>query len=319
MMRVRNILFFALIGAVAGLLVSQRSAQAQSIDNSFHDPSGTAANSSHAMTRKGRDAFKEIFKNSIVDAELMTPNDDQIAKFKDLIKMTLESSTLSPRLIQQWGRQGWECVPVADSNVVVVAEKSSQRWGRGIYAIRTGSRSRIVLQAPHRFNDAKTGVIARKIFEEHNVWAVAFNTVHRKELDLAHCQRHYFNAFTEAVVALRSNSLVLQLHGFSNATKTNAGKTASLIVSDTTKFPGRLARRAAEEFKFNFGKSHTRLYPIETRWLGGTENHQANLMQQLGSTGFLHFEMNPSFRQQLVSTASIREQFFTSIASSTRQ
>ena len=86
-----------------------------------------------------------------------------------------------------------------------------------------------------------------------------------------------------------------------------------MIVSDTTKFPGRYARRVAEEFKFNFGKSHTRLYPIETRWLGGTDNRQANLMQQLGSTGFLHLEMNPSFRQQLVTTASIREQFFASI------
>ena len=113
--------------------------------------------------------------------------------------------------------------------------------------------------------------------------------------------------------ALRARSVMLQLHGFSNATKTNAGRSANMIVSDTTKFPGRYARRVAEEFKFNFGKSHTRLYPLETRWLGGTNNHQANLVQQLGSVGFLHLEMNPSFRQQLAATASVREQFFASI------
>lgn len=265
------------------------------------------------LPRAARNTLKRIFKESIVGSQLVMPEETQIASFKKLIEKTLDSRTVDSELKLQWEQEGWECRSVSDSNLIIVVEKSDQRWGRGIYAIRAGSSSQIVLQAPHRFNDAKTGVIARKIFEEHDVWAVAFNTVHRKELDLAHCERHYFNAFTEAVVALRARSVMLQLHGFSNATKTNAGRSANMIVSDTTKFPGRYARRVAEEFKFNFGKSHTRLYPLETRWLGGTNNHQANLVQQLGSVGFLHLEMNPSFRQQLASTASVREQFFASI------
>ena len=303
MIRVTYILIFGIASVFAGPLMAQ----------TVHEPSTVSLEESPMLPRDARNVLKKMFQDSIVDSRLRLPDEERIANFKDLIVKTLGSQSVSLELSQQWEQEGWECRSVVDSSLIVVAEKSNQRWGRGIYAIRTDSNSQIVLQAPHRFNDAKTGVIARKIFQEHDVWAVAFNTVHRKELDLAHCDRHYFNAFTEAVVALRSNSVMLQLHGFTNAKKTNAGKSASLIVSDTTKFPGRHARRVAEEFKFNFGKSHTRLYPIETRWLGGTNNHQANLMQQLGSTGFLHLEMNPPFRQQLVSTASIRESFFASI------
>ena len=284
-------------------------AAAQVVD----ETSVASVDQSSMLPRAARNTLKRIFKESIVGSQLVMPEETQIASFKKLIEKTLGSRTVDSELKLQWEQEGWECRSVSDSNLIIVVEKSDQRWGRGIYAIRAGSSSQIVLQAPHRFNDAKTGVIARKIFEEHDVWAVAFNTVHRKELDLAHCERHYFNAFTEAVVALRARSVMLQLHGFSNATKTNAGRSANMIVSDTTKFPGRYARRVAEEFKFNFGKSHTRLYPLETRWLGGTNNHQANLVQQLGSVGFLHLEMNPSFRQQLASTASVREQFLASI------
>ena len=305
MIRVTYILIFGIASVFAGPLMAQ----------TVHEPSTVSLEESPMLPRDARNVLKKMFQDSIVDSRLRLPDEERIANFKDLIVKTLGSQSVSLELSQQWEQEGWECRSVVDSSLIVVAEKSNQRWGRGIYAIRTDSNSQIVLQAPHRFNDAKTGVIARKIFQEHDVWAVAFNTVHRKELDLAHCDRHYFNAFTEAVVALRSNSVMLQLHGFTNAKKTNAGKSASLIVSDTTKFPGRHARRVAEEFKFSFGKSHTRLYPIETRWLGGTDNHQANLMQQLGSTGFLHLEMNPPFRQQLASTASVRALFFASILS----
>lgn len=308
MMRVTRVLVLIVACVVVSPLVRLPASSAQRVK----ETSVVTVDERWELPRKTRNALKKIFKDSIVDSQLTMPEKTQVAIFQNLIEKTLVARSVDAELSRQWGQSGWECT-VLDSDVIVIVEKSDQRWGRGIYAIRTGSDSKIVLQAPHRFNDAKTGVIARKIFEEQNVWAVAFNTVHRKELDLAHCERHFFNAFTEAVVAQRSNAIVLQLHGFTNAKKTNAGKSASMIVSDTTKFPGRYARLVAEEFKLGFGKSHTRLYPLETRWLGGTDNHQANLMQQLGSVGFLHLEMNPAFRQQLASTASVREQFFASI------
>lgn len=309
MMQATNILILVIATFIVGPLAI---ADGQTVGGLLNHITVDSTSSRPAMTRKARTVLKEVFKDSIENAQLKLPDEDEIASFKELMKKTLGSQSISSELTQQWEREGWECHYIGESRVLVVAEKSSQRWGRGIYMLRPKSVSRIVLQAPHRFNDAKTGVIARKIFEEHDVWAVGFNTIHRKELDLAHCDRHYFNAFTEAVVEVRPRAVTLQLHGFSNATKTNAGKIAQLIVSDTNKFPGRHARRVAEEFKVNFGKSHTRLFPIETQWLGGTDNRQAKLIQQRGSTGFLHLEMNPEFRQQLASNASIRKLFFAS-------
>lgn len=315
MIRIAQILIFALALTTTGLFSFQQTVEAQAVVAPWLGSSAVTSEIRPMMTRKSRDELKEIFKNSIVDSRLRLPDEKRIGAFKDLIEKTLDSRSVSSELNQQWRQEGWECRTLSDSNVVVVTERSGQRWGRGIYAIRTKGNSRVVLQAPHRFSDAKTGVIARKIFQEHDVWAVGFNTIHRRELDLAHCERHYFNAFTEAVVQVRSRAIVLQLHGFTNKEKTNAGKTASLIVSDSSKFPGRYARQVAEEFKSEFGKSHTRLYPIETRWLGGTHNRQASLIQQLGSRGFLHLEMNPGFRQQLVTEASTRRLFFASISS----
>ncbi len=308
-------MIFIVFSTGIGLLVTPSPAVAQETTSApARGPSAVTARPDHRMTRKARDTLKEIFKDSIVNCQLVLPEEPDIVAFKTLIKETLGNPAVTDQLKQRWNRAGWKCSWVAGSGVLVIREKTEQRFGRGIYAIRQGGDSRIILQAPHRFNDAKTGVIARKLFQEHDVWAVGLNTVHRKDLDLAHCDRHYFNAFTEAVVERHGDSVMLQLHGFSNAQKTNAGKTARLIVSDTTKFPGRDARRVATEFKTNFGRSHTRLYPVETRWLGGTDNQQSRLVQQLGGIGFLHMEMNPEFRQQLASDASVRKTFFDSIA-----
>ena len=69
-----------------------------------------------------------------------------------------------------------------------------------------------------------------------------------------------------------------------------------MIVSDTTRFPGRLARNTAAEFKTTFGKTHSLLYGVETRWLGGTKNRQAALAHDMGSARFIHLEMNQEFR-----------------------
>lgn len=309
MMQIANILILIIATFIVGPLGN---AVAQTVGGLLNHITVDSASSQSEMTPEARSVLKELFRDSIQNSQLKLPDETEIASFKELMKKTLGSQSISLELNQQWERAGWECHSISDSKVIVIAEKSRQRWGRGIYILRPASLSRVVLQSPHRFNDAKTGVIARKIFQEHDVWAVGLNTIHRKELDLAHCDRHYFNAFTEAVVEVRSKAVTLQLHGFTNATKTNAGKTAHLIVSDTNKFPGRYARRVAEEFKFNFGKSHTRLFPIETQWLGGTDNRQAKLIQQRGSTGFLHLEMNPDFRQQLASNASTRKLFFAS-------
>ena len=266
-----------------------------------------------ALPPESRLELKKLFQDSAIDSEIQFANQSDVVDFRKLMVQTLTSETVLPAMVVQWKEIGWELRSIAQSNACVLIELPNQRFGRGVYLIRRGIKSKLTVQAPHRFYDKKTGVIARKIFEEHDVWAVGSNTANRKKIDLAHSDRHYFNAFTEALVEVQSDVAIIQLHGFSSDNKPVEGKSVSVIVSDTTKFPGRMARETATEFKTRFGKSHTRLFPLEVRWLGGTKNSQGSLARQMGSVRFLHVEMNLEFRQRLVTDASVREQFIQAI------
>ena len=260
-----------------------------------------------------RAALRKAFEQSISKPQVRLPEEANVKAFENLIKKTLRQNSFSAELKSAWGLAGWEMKALPSSDVVVVREPAEQNFGRGMYVFRMSSQSNIVLQAPHRFNDTWTGVIGRKLFTENDVRAIGFNTAHRKQLDLAHCDQHYFNAFTTAIVSEVDQASIIQLHGFTNDDKTNAGRTASMIVSDTTRFPGRLARNTAAEFKTTFGKTHSLLYGVETRWLGGTKNKQAALAHDMGSARFIHLEMNQEFRRQLANKKSVRKQFFDCI------
>jgi hypothetical protein len=213
----------------------------------------------------------------------------------------------------QWRLHNWEMISSPNSSVFVIREKKGNLTGRGIYAFRTKPQSAFVLQAPHRFNDRLTGSIAMKLFLENSISAIALNTIHRNEIDLAHTKLHYINAFTAAVLKTNHQTSILQLHGFTNKGKTGAAKFAHLIISDTTKFPGRSARQTAIELKSTFDADLTRLFPIEIQQLGGTTNRQAQLAQAFGSPNFLHLEANFEFRSRLNNDASTRDAFFASI------
>ena len=272
-----------------------------------------ASVSTAALLPDGKLELKKLFQDSAIDSKFQFANQPDVVAFKKLMVQTLTSEIVLPSVIAQWKEIGWELRSIAHSKASVLIELPNQRLGRGVYLIRRGSKSKLAMQAPHRFYDKKTGVIARKLFEEHDVWAVGSNTANRKKIDLAHSDRHYFNAFTEALVEAQSDVAIVQLHGFSSDNKPIEGKSINVIISDTTQFPGRMARETATEFKTRFGKSHTRLFPLEVRWLGGTKNRQGNLVRQMGSVRFLHIEMNLEFRQHLVTDASVREQFIQAI------
>ena len=257
-----------------------------------------------------RAALRKAFEQSISTPQVRLPEEANVKAFERLVEKTLLQDSVDLELQSAWRDEGWEMKRLGTSDVVVVREPAEQNFGRGMYVFRMNSQSSIVLQAPHRFNDTWTGVIGRKLFTENDVRAIGFNTAHRKQLDLAHCDRHYFNAFTAAVVTEVDQASIIQLHGFTNDDKTNAGRTAEMIVSDTTRFPGRLARNTAAEFKTAFGKSHSLLYGVETRWLGGTKNRQATLAHDMGSPRFIHLEINQNFRRQLANEKSVRKQFF---------
>ena len=213
----------------------------------------------------------------------------------------------------QWKKLNWDLKLAPSENLFVLRESVGHASGRGVYAFRMGAPDSIALQAPHRFNDLLTGSIAISIFREHSVAAIAINTLHRKEIDLSHTKLHYINAFTAAVLKANSSAAIIQLHGFAQEGKEGAAKVTDLIISDTTKFPGRSARQTAAELKTAFGREHTRLFPIEIKTLGGTTNRQSQIAHGLGNPDFLHLEMSLPFRTKLHEDASVRATFFDSI------
>lgn len=246
--------------------------------------------------------------------------------FEKMLLKTMRLATSDPQqpqaaqkqavddLRNQWHQLNWDLQDSPANHFWVISESIGHRNGRGTYVLATAPQSAIVLQAPHRFSDLLTGSIAIKLFCEHSVSALALNTVHRNKIDLAHTKLHYLNAFTAAVLKSDNQAAIVQLHGFTKKGKTGAAKFTKVIVSDTTKFPGRSARQTALELKTTFGPDHTRLFPVEIRQLGGTTNRQSELAHAMGCPNFLHLEFNYQFRTELNKDASTRQAFYASIA-----
>ena len=128
MKRCMNILVLAIAGLLADTLIAQTGQKEQTI----RGPYAESASVSAMLPLEARDALKEAFKDSIVNSHLMMPDEERVANFKVLIEETLGSRTVSSKLNQQWEQEGWECRSLVESNVIVIVERSDQRWGRGI-------------------------------------------------------------------------------------------------------------------------------------------------------------------------------------------
>ena len=92
---------------------------------------------------------------------------------------------------------------------------------------------------------------------------------------------------------------MVQLHGFSEQRhKVRAGVVA--VVSAGTGTPSRWSREVLVRLGPVLGEG-VRLYPEQTRWLGGTRNAQSRLLQSYPHTRFLHLELSPRARKALTS------------------
>jgi hypothetical protein len=260
--------------------------------------------------------LQELLLSSKRKKAFVQPTVQQIEKFEELFLQTLQQSSPTKDLHDQWSAAGWQLIQwrFQNQSFIALCERNGQLRGRGFYALRIGSGSDIVLQAPHQFFDLGTGKIVAQLFQEHDVLAAAWNTVHRSTFDLAHRENHFINAFTRAIIRFKHEAVIAQIHGFANSKQKGSGRTAEIIISDTTRFPGRLAWATSEQFKQNFEPNKVRLFPVDTRSLGGTQNRQALAARAAGSVGFLHLELNKNLRRRLQKSVGLRAEFFDSLA-----
>ena len=145
--------------------------------------------------------LENVLKQSIEKAQFQPPTQDQLRAFETRLIATLALKDDWQQSKPEWEAAGWQLHFDKDSDYLIIAEADQQRSGRGVYAFRIQSKTKLVLQAPHRFFDRRTGTIVADLFQQHDVRAAAWNTVHRKQVDVAHSSRHFINAFTRAMIA----------------------------------------------------------------------------------------------------------------------
>lgn len=213
----------------------------------------------------------------------------------------------------------------------ILREKADQRRGRGFFVIRpVGAQNGIgtqtpvniqnrvsiknpiateslLFEAPHVGHDYHTDTIALNLFRESLASACALNTVPRTQADLAHLHETYFQAFTRAFARVHPRGLLVQLHGFTTKKrKTEAGRTAEMIVSHGSQPMPTWMTAIVIDMKRQFGPDVVKLYPSDVRELGATTNTQAAMLRGLGFDGFLHVEMSYPLRKRLCSDVELR-------------
>ena len=210
---------------------------------------------------------------------------------------------ISDTLIRAWQKIGFELSVISyqGEKFAAIRELPGQKRGRGAYLVRLQELNTPLLQAPHRYFDKQSGKLLLQLFLNSPFKAAAWNTVHRKEMDLARLQNSYFTAFAQAHTASLPGSLLVQVHGYSTVVrKTDSGRASEIIISAGHKWPGKRHYRMAGCLQQRLTEN-TMLYPIQTPELGGTRNPVGHALHDAGFDNFLHLELSASLRQQLVS------------------
>lgn len=200
--------------------------------------------------------------------------------------------------------------------------EQSARTGRGIYLLRRAPTLPLAWQAPHSFKDLDTDQLALMLMLQGGR-AATWNTVprygengDRTDADLAHLAESYLAAFSRAFARVYPQGTVIQLHGFTPASRTSvAGQGADLILSAGHHFPGYRLRQAAACLAGRL-PGGVLLYPDQVRELGGTTNQVGALLRRAGFADFIHMELSAALRRRLLDSAGLRDDFFACLRGS---
>jgi hypothetical protein len=236
-----------------------------------------------------------------------TPAD--LRRCEDLFVRTLRDAR-EPELESDWEQMGFRLMELrsAEAETWLIIEPPHRKRGWGFYVLCPGNAPGLVLQAPHSFADRHTGDVALRLFADGGCAAVAWNTVPRHRVDVAHCRQHPFSAFTLAVARVHPDSCIVQVHGFSpDKRSTTAGAAADLIVSNGTHLPDQALHQFVGRLQSEFDYGRVQLFPADVRELGATQNVQGELLRELGTTRFVHLEMSQDLRLRLIVDPDARQ------------
>jgi hypothetical protein len=213
--------------------------------------------------------------------------------------------------------------------------------GRGYFLVRpeAQTRRRLVLEAPHPRNDQRSAVVASEVFRASGARAFFFAGTHRcantgqftactgtteacsataqsfLESDMAHTDQSFFHAFHTLASVEDTDTITLQLHGFSsdasdpefvasNGTQTDVGDPLYITNLLTTTLEAGIAAFVAPATPAKDGASCNRIgdqdqlcatHNTQGRFL----NNSANACSTAASTAsgrFVHLEMSSDLR-----------------------
>ena len=200
---------------------------------------------------------------------------------------------------------------------LVLFEADEHRNGRGFYLFNPESKNPLILTSPHRNYDRYTGHIAYLLFVKGDFLCAAWNTFPRypngriqtSGQDLAHQNGTYFTALTLVFAKVLPQGSFVQLHGFSQAKrKTVVAQNADLILSSGNSSHSKYFLQLAGRLKRDISEN-VRIYPEETKALGGTTNVSGQILAANGHQGFIHVEMSLGLREQLKEGTEIFSKF----------
>ncbi|WP_428266852.1 hypothetical protein [Haliangium sp.] len=206
--------------------------------------------------------------------------------------------------------EAWQ---VGDQRFWALLEAPEARRGAGAYVVRVGpatTGAEIVLQAPHTFYDLGTGDIAARLFFSSSagahVRALFVNTAHRyggprqapppgehSDSDLCHITDHVFQDATRAAAEAVGATIVVQLHGFSDAPELPE----AILSSGQREASSPLVHALSRELEPVLGK--VRRYPEDIAKLGATTNTQGKLLAGYPDARFVHIELSAGTRDRL--------------------
>ncbi len=206
-----------------------------------------------------------------------------------------------------WRELGYVDAQIDGSLAVHEATPAFRGWGA--YAFRLGGGRRMVLQAPHSESDIGTARIGLGLYA-HGGQAIALNSAHRSlpDADQAGAAGTPLLEFTEQALRAGPNTLVVQLHGFGQATARKYGLAGdTMVASNGTREPDPMLRTFAACAR-DAGMD-VRLFPEEAAFPGGTRNAVGRLVRTYPEARFLHLEMGASLRASLVREPSRLQAF----------
>ncbi|MFT4924952.1 MAG: hypothetical protein ACI8WB_001042 [Phenylobacterium sp.] len=198
--------------------------------------------------------------------------------------------------------------------------KSKRAYGWGVLAINPAAQQALFLQVPHRFYDKWTAAISAHWWQSGQFKLAMLNTVHRHagreqdkpiNSDFSSAQNNPMLAATRAFIANFKQPVVLQLHGYSKASRNSkTAQKADVILSHGANLP------TAYLVKLNKAKACLNrniagvvdgidegaalVFPHDVTELGGTKNIIGKELRYMGYyQHFVHIELSLVLRQKM--------------------